>query len=94
MFGCGVHRKNVKMNSNDLLISLRRTLVPIVVGVIVGSFIGPHVDPDALQSVVSGVVSATYYAVLRIVELRVPAVGVLLGARRQPVYVDVVHDDE
>lgn len=82
------------MNKHDLLISLRRTLVPIIVGAVVGSFVGPYVDPVALQNVVSGVVSAVYYAVVRVVELRVPSFGVLLGARQQPVYRDVVHDEE
>lgn len=78
------------MNSSDVLVSLRRTLVPIIVGSLTGSFLAPYVDPEALTTVVSGVISAVYYAVLRLVEGRVPAVGVLLGARKQPVYVDSV----
>ena len=76
------------MNKVDLLVSLRRTLVPIIVGSVSGSFLAPYVDPAALTTVVSGVISAVYYGVLRLVEGRVPAVGVLLGARKQPVYVD------
>lgn len=78
------------MSRADVLVSLRRTLVPIIVGSTVGSFLAPYVDPDALATVVSGAISAVYYAVLRFVEGRVPAAGVLLGARKQPVYVDSV----
>ena len=76
------------MSRDDVLVSLRRTLVPIIVGSVAGSFLAPYVDPQALTTVVSGLISAVYYAVLRFVEGRVPAVGVLLGARKQPVYVD------
>lgn len=75
------------MNKDDLLVSLKRTLVPIIVGVLAASFMGPHVNLGALEHVVSGVVSAVYYVVVRLVEGRVPAFGVLLGAKKQPVYV-------
>jgi len=75
------------MSRDDLLVSIRRTVVPIVVGVLAASFVGPHVDLGALEHVVSGVVSAVYYVVLRLVEGRVPAAGVLLGAKKQPTYV-------
>lgn len=74
------------MSKSDVLMSLRRTIVPIVVGSVSGSFLAPYVDPVALTSVVSGLISAVYYAVLRLVEGRFPAVGVLLGARKQPSY--------
>lgn len=77
------------MNNPDLLISMRRTLVPIVVGAVAGSFLAPYVDPVALTSVVSGVISAVYYAVLRVVEGRIPQAGVLLGAKMQPTYDDI-----
>lgn len=75
------------MNKDDLLISLRRTLVPIIVGIVAGSFLAPYVDQDALKAVVSGVVSGVYYSLLRIAEIKVPALGTLIGARKQPVYV-------
>ena len=76
------------MMNTDLLISLRRTLVPIVVGVVAGSFLSAYVDLASVETVVSGVISAVYYATLRMIEVRVPEVGVLLGARRQPVYAE------
>jgi hypothetical protein len=74
--------------NTDLLISLRRTLVPIVVGVVSGSFLSAHVDLASVETVVSGFISAVYYAALRLVEARIPGAGVLLGARRQPVYAE------
>lgn len=77
---------------DDLLISLRRTLVPIVVGIVTGSFLAPHIDPDALKAVVGGVVSGLYYAILRVVEVKAPGVGLLLGARKQPVYTEPLLD--
>lgn len=81
------------MDKHDLLISLRRTLVPIIVGIVTGSFLAPYVDPDALKAVVSGVISGVYYAILRVIELKTPSVGVLLGARQQPVYVAPSDED-
>lgn len=74
------------MNS-DLLVSIRRTVVPILVGSLLSTFLGGHVDPEALRSVISGAISAVYYTVFRILELKIPELGVLLGARKQPVYV-------
>jgi hypothetical protein len=74
------------MSKDDLLVSIRRTVVPITVGVVSASFLSPHVDLGALEHVVSGVVSAVYYVVLRLVEGRNPAFGVLLGAQKQPTY--------
>lgn len=75
--------------TSDLLISIRRTVVPIVVGAVTGSFLAPYVDPVQLTAVVSGVVSGLYYTVLRVAEAKHPGLGALLGARKQPVYTDV-----
>jgi uncharacterized membrane protein YeaQ/YmgE (transglycosylase-associated protein family) len=75
------------MSKDDLLVSIRRTVVPIIVGVLAGSFLSPHVDLGALEHVVSGVVSAVYYVVLRLGEARIPQLGRLLGAMKQPTYV-------
>lgn len=78
------------MNS-DLLVSLRRTFVPIAVGAVSASIIGPHIAPDALESVVGGIISGIYYSVFRLVELKFPVFGILLGAQKQPVYVAPQH---
>lgn len=72
----------------DLLVSLKRTYVPIIVGAVAASFIGPHLDLGSLENVVSGVISAVYYSVVRVVEMHRPNFGLLLGARKLPIYVD------
>jgi hypothetical protein len=76
------------MNKDDLLVSLKRTLVPITVGVVAGSFLAAHVDVGSLEKVVSGVISGVYYTAIRLIESRCPTAGVLLGSKKQPVYVD------
>ena len=74
--------------TSDLLISIRRTVVPIIVGAVTGSFLAPYVDPEQLTAVVSGIVSGLYYTALRVAEAKHPGLGALLGARKQPVYVE------
>ncbi len=76
------------LNKDDLLVSLRRTLVPMIVGLVAGSFLAGYVNPDALDEVVTGAVTAVYYLVVRLLESKIPAFGVLLGSRKQPVYLD------
>lgn len=76
------------LNKDDLLVSLRRTLVPVIVGLVAGSFLAGHVDPEALEKVVTGAVTAVYYLVVRLLESKMPAFGLLLGSRKQPVYLD------
>lgn len=76
------------LNDQDLLVSLRRTLVPMIVGLVAGSFLAGYVDAASLDKVVSGVVTAVYYLAVRLLESKVPAFGVLLGSRKQPVYID------
>lgn len=72
----------------DLEISLRRTLVPIVVGFLLAQAarVGLDLPADQLTGVVEALITGVYYSVLRIVELRVPQVGILLGALQQPRY--------
>lgn len=71
----------------NLLLSIRRTIVPILVGLIMASFIGKYVDDvQELQNVLSSVIAAVYYAVIRVIETKWPKIGVLLGAKSQPVY--------
>ena len=76
------------LSKDDLLVSLRRTLVPMIVGLIAGSFLGGYVNPDALDEVVTGAVTAVYYLIVRLLESKIPVFGVLLGSRKQPVYLD------
>lgn len=70
----------------DVLDSLKRTLVPIIVGMISASVVGPYVDLRALDDLLAGLIAGGYYTVLRLVEVRYPQVGVLLGSTRQPYY--------
>ena len=76
------------LNKDDLLVSLRRTLVPMIVGLVGGSFLAGYVNPDALDEVVTGAVTAVYYLIVRLLESKIPAFGVLLGSMKQPVYLD------
>jgi uncharacterized membrane protein YfcA len=76
------------LNKDDLLVSLRRTLVPMIVGLVAGSFLAGYVNPDALDEVVTGAVTAVYYLVVRLLESKMPVFGLLLGSRKQPVYLD------
>jgi hypothetical protein len=76
------------LNKDDLLVSLRRTLVPMIVGLVAGSFLAGYVNPDALDEVVSGAVTAVYYLVVRLLESKMPVFGLLLGSKKQPVYLD------
>jgi len=78
------------LNKDDLLVSLKRTLIPVVVGLVAGSFLAGYVDPDALEKVVSGAITATYYLLVRVLEAKVPAFGLLLGSKKQPVYMEPV----
>jgi hypothetical protein len=76
----GEHKKD------DVLQSLIRTLVPIGVGAVMASVVGPYVDPGALRDLLAGLIAGGYYTVVRLLEMRAPGLGVLLGSRRQPMY--------
>lgn len=78
------------MEKYDILISLRRTFVPIVVGAITGTWIGADLDVQALTAVISGVISSVYYLFWRVIETKVPGAGFFLGARKVPIYLDNV----
>ena len=73
---------------NDLLLSLRRTLVPVIVGFLLSQAarVGFDIPADELTGVIEALVTGSYYAVVRIAEQYFPAVGVLIGASRQPRY--------
>ena len=79
---------NPETNTADLLTSLRRTLVPIVVGFLLSQAAraGFSIPAEQLTGVIEALVTGSYYAVVRIVEQYWPAAGVLLGASRQPRY--------
>jgi hypothetical protein len=76
------------MTESNLLLSLRRTLVPIFVGYLLAQAVryGFDIPQDALVGVVEALVTGLYYSVVRVIETIVPSAGVLLGAQRQPRY--------
>jgi hypothetical protein len=72
----------------DFFLSVRRTVVPFVVGAVGASLAGPYL-PDALVAEWTTVLLATiYYVGLRLLETKFPSLSVLLGGRGQPTYVD------
>lgn len=76
------------MNRTDLFLSLRRTVVPLVVGAVAASALDPWLPAELVAEWATVALAAVYYAGLRLLELRVPAVGVLLGGRGLPRYED------
>lgn len=81
---------------SNYLLSLIRTWTPIGVGAVLGWLAthGLSLDPETqagLIAVLTAVVTAIYYAVIRKLEERWPAIGKLflgLGAGKTPVYAD------
>jgi hypothetical protein len=72
-----------------LLLSFIRTIVPAIVGMVIGFFttIGLDVDPEfegALTAVLGTVFMALYYLIVRIIEMKFPIVGVLIGWAKSP----------
>lgn len=80
--------KAPKESFEDLVYSLRRTLVPIIVGFFLAQLarVGFDIPADSLTGVIEALFMGTYYSVVRIVEVNFPAVGVLIGATKQPKY--------
>ena len=76
------------MSDPNLLVSLRRTLVPVAVGFLLSQAarIGFDIPAEELTGVLEALVTGGYYAVVRIAEQYAPAVGILLGASKQPRY--------
>jgi len=72
-----------------LLASIIRTLVPLAVGQIVAwlalaSVILDEPTKNALGTFLGGLVTAVYYLIIRLLEQRWPAIGVLLGLAKSP----------
>jgi hypothetical protein len=72
----------------DILLSIRRTLVPLAVGWVIaqGARAGFDIPAEELAGVFESLVTGGYYIVVRLIERYVPAAGMLLGAARQPLY--------
>jgi len=76
------------MGQSDLLYSIRRTFVPLIVGFLLAQAarVGFDIPAEDLTGVVESLVTGVYYAVVRVAETYWPPIGVLLGATRQPTY--------
>jgi len=80
--------EKVRDQKEDILASLKRTLIPMAVGAISASAIGPFVDIDAVQNLLSALIAAVYYTVVRFAEVQNPKAGLLLGSTTPPTYKD------
>jgi hypothetical protein len=76
-------------STSDLGTSVVRTIVPIVVGLVVAlaAKAGLHLTSASVTPIIASGVGAAYYAAVRLLEQKWPALGVLLGSATQPVYV-------
>jgi len=72
----------------DFFLSVRRTVVPFVVGAVGATVAGPYLPAEILTEWVTVVLATIYYVALRLFEMKFPAVSVLLGGKGQPTYVD------
>ena len=76
------------MTNADLLKSLIRTVVPVVVGLVVSGAtrVGFEIDPAAVGAWLDGLFIAGYYTLVRAAEHRLPWVGWFLGLPAEPSY--------
>lgn len=78
---------------DDILVSLKRTLVPIIVGAVAGTILGQWVDLKTIENVVGSIIAGAYYTAIRFLESKHPAIGILLGSKKQPIYVEPVKEE-
>jgi hypothetical protein len=74
----------------DYELSVRRTIVPAVVGIVLAQAARANLvlPAEHVAGLVEAVFITGYYALVRMVERYVPEAGVLLGAFVQPRYKD------
>ena len=73
---------------SNFFVSLSRTVVPLVVGLAITTAAKLGLDPSPEgAALITTAVTTAYYALVRLVEGKLPAAGVLLGARGAPSYV-------
>jgi hypothetical protein len=83
----GTRMTTPALTSNGLGTSMVRTLVPILIGPVIARFC-PGLDPKDpnVLLMVSAVASYLYYVVVRVLELKAPKLGYLLGIAKAPAY--------
>lgn len=76
----------------DIVVSIVRTVVPSIVGALIAWLITRGFDLSGYENAVNlylvPACIAGYYALVRVIEAKVPAFGVLLGYARPPKYID------
>lgn len=73
----------------DLLTSIRRTVVPMIMGWVVSLPIAPYVDESAVETALVALLGAVYYAVMRVLEergIRVASFLIGMGVTVPPKY--------
>jgi hypothetical protein len=81
---------NPTTDLRDYELSVRRTIVPAVVGIVLAQAARANLvlPAEHVAGLVEAVFITGYYAVVRMVERYIPEAGVLLGAFVQPRYKD------
>lgn len=80
----------------DLAPSFIRTLVPLIVGPLIARY-GFDANDPTTAIMISAAASYLYYVISRVLELKAPTLGYLLGVAKQPTYVSppaVVSDED
>lgn len=82
---------------NDIITSIIRTIVPMIVGAIVAFFATKGITFDEqfranMIGVLQLIFSALYYITARALETKVPRLGWLLGSVKQPGYSEPTDD--
>jgi hypothetical protein len=74
----------------DFELSVRRTVVPAVVGIVLAQAARANLDLPAahVTGLVESVFITVYYATVRLVERYIPEAGLFLGALVQPRYTE------
>lgn len=72
-----------------LLLSFIRTIVPVIVGQVMGFFTAQGIDVDpqfegALTAVLGAAFAGLYYLIVRVIEMKFPQAGILLGYAKSP----------
>lgn len=70
---------------NDLTPAFVRTAVPLIVGPLVARF-GFNADDPTVTALLAGVIGWLYYVAVRLIELKAPTFGYLLGIAKAPAY--------
>lgn len=86
-----------EFDRSNVFTSIRRTLIPVLVGVILAALttVGLDVDPDALTTVLTGIYTSAYYLLARWLEKRFPFIGkILLGSDSEPLYLERPKNEE